>query len=41
VTFGHVFLLHKKALKSFLHSLTICEKVAYGNKRRRKEICSS
>jgi hypothetical protein len=26
------FLLHKKALKSFLHSLTICDKVASGNK---------
>jgi hypothetical protein len=25
------FLLHKKALKSFLHSLTICDKVASGN----------
>jgi hypothetical protein len=32
VTFCHV-LLHKKALKSFLHSLTICDKVASGNKR--------
>jgi hypothetical protein len=25
------FLLHKKALKSFLHPLTICDKVASGN----------
>jgi hypothetical protein len=25
------FLPHKKALKSFLHSLTICDKVASGN----------
>jgi archaellum component FlaD/FlaE len=28
------FLLHKKALKSFLHSLTICDEVASGNKKK-------
>jgi hypothetical protein len=32
------FLLHKKALKSFLHSLTICDKVASGNKNKKKKI---
>jgi archaellum component FlaD/FlaE len=32
------FLLHKKALKSFLHSLTICDKVASGNKKKKKII---
>jgi hypothetical protein len=26
-----LFLLRKKELKSFLHSLTICDKVASGN----------
>jgi hypothetical protein len=31
------FLLHKKALKSFLHSLTICDKVASGNKNKKKK----
>jgi hypothetical protein len=29
------FLLHKKALKSFLHSLTICDKVTSGNKKKK------
>ncbi len=32
------FLLHKKALKSFLHSLTICDKVASGNKKNKNLI---
>jgi hypothetical protein len=27
-------LLHKKELKSFLHSFTICDKVASGNNNR-------
>jgi hypothetical protein len=31
------FLLHKKALKSFLHSLTICDKVASGKKKKKKK----
>jgi hypothetical protein len=30
------FLLHKKALTSFLHPLTICDKVASGNKNEKK-----
>jgi hypothetical protein len=32
------FLLHKKVLESFLHSLTICDKVASGNKKEKKKI---
>jgi hypothetical protein len=32
------FLLHKKALKSFLHFLTICDKVAFGNNNNKKII---
>jgi hypothetical protein len=34
------FLLHKKALKSFLHSLTICDKVASGNKKKKARTLS-
>jgi hypothetical protein len=32
------FLLHKKGLKSFLHSLTICDKVASGNNNNKKVV---
>jgi hypothetical protein len=31
------FLLHKKELKSFLHSMTICDKVASGNNNNKKK----
>jgi hypothetical protein len=32
------FLRHKKALKSFLLSLTLCDKVASGNNNNKKKI---